>query len=187
MHASSKLTDLELVTLLRNDDRSAFDEIYHRYSSCLFQFAFNILKDKDECSDAIQDVFVWLWENRKKVRMESLGAYLFAAVKYKLARVITGSKRRSAILAASPVIMNEPVTDDSLEIKELKAAISDFIMTLPPKARQIFHLSRNEYRSNKEIAAQLGISEKTVENQLTISLKKLRISLGKFSFRQLFM
>ena len=186
MKTSNTLTDLELLTLLRNGERSAFNEIYYRYSASLHQFAFNILRDKDECNDAIQDVFVWLWQNKEKVRMESLRAYLYAAVKYKLARVITGSKRRSAILAAGPVI-DEPFINDSLEVKELKAAISDFIVSLPPKARKIFHLSRNEYRSNKEIAAQLGISEKTVENQLTISLKKLRISLGKLSFRQLFL
>lgn len=186
MKTTSTLTDPELMALLRSGDRSAFDEIYYRYSKSLYQFAFSILKDENECTDAIQDVFVWLWQNREKIQVVSLRGYLCAAVKYKLARVITGSKRRSAILAAGPVI-NEPFVDDSLEIKELKAAIRDFIESLPPRARHIFHLSRNEYLSNREIAAHLGISEKTVENQMTISLKKLRLRLGRLSFWQLFL
>ncbi|MNY65695.1 RNA polymerase sigma factor [compost metagenome] len=55
-------------------------------------------------------------------------------------------------------------------------------MGLPERSRKIFEMSRNEYLSNKEIAARLNISEKTVENQMTIVLKKLRLGLGKMSF-----
>jgi RNA polymerase sigma factor (sigma-70 family) len=54
-------------------------------------------------------------------------------------------------------------------------------MKLPPRARLIFQLSRNEHLSNREIAEKLGISEKTVENQITIALKKLRIAMGSIS------
>jgi len=65
--------------------------------------------------------------------------------------------------------------------------ITQFIETLPPRAREIFHLSRNEYLTNKEIAERLDISEKTVENQMTISLKKLKVTLGKMSFWSVFL
>lgn len=176
-----QLSDPELVSRLRDGELAAFDTLYHRYSAQLYRFAFNILKDEAECTDAIQEVFVWLWQNRERLEIADVGRYLSAAVKYKLTRVITGSKRRAEILAAAPVLQ-EAFEDQSLEVKELRFAISQFIDTLPPRARAIFHLSRNEYLSNKEIAEKLSISEKTVENQMTITLRKLKLTLGKLSF-----
>ena len=185
MDTGINLSDLELTAQLRDGSRIAFNQIYYRHSAYLYQFAFNIIKDEDECTDAIQDVFIWLWSNREKIHVTSLKGYLCAAVKYKLTRVIQNSKRRTEILASRPEAENSFI-DDTLEIRELQTAISDFIETLPPKAKRIFELSRKEYLSNKEIAEKLGISTKTVENQMTISLKKLRESLGKMSFWSVF-
>jgi RNA polymerase sigma-70 factor (family 1) len=162
-----------------------YNQIYHRYSEALYRYAYNILKDEDECTDAIQEVFIWFWNNREKLNVTELKPYLSAAVKYKLTRVIQSSRRKAEILAAAPEIQ-EAFTDNSLEVKELKHAISQFLETLPPRAKEIFHLSRNEYLSNKEIAGQLGITEKTVENQMTISLRKLKVALGKMSFWSVF-
>ena len=185
MSAYNALTDQQLTALLKEGDKAAFELIYTQHSESLYRFAYNILKDEEECTDAIQEVFVWLWHNREKLEITDLKRYLSAAVKYKLTRVIQSSKRKAEILAASPEL-KDTFVDDSLEVKELKHAINQFIETLPPRAREIFQLSRNEYLSNKEIAAQLGISEKTVENQMTISLKKLKGALGKMSFWSVF-
>ncbi|MBE9602222.1 RNA polymerase sigma-70 factor [Pedobacter sp. MC2016-24] len=179
--AYSEYTDQELTALLKEGDREAFNQIYRRYVQYLYQYAFNILKDEDECTDAVQDIFVWLWENRIKINVNVLKGYLIAAVKYKLTRVIQGSKRRYEILSAKP-LQEESFVDDSLEVKELKHAINEFVVALPERSRMIFEMSRNEYLSNKEIAARLNISEKTVENQMTIVLKKLKSGLGKMSF-----
>lgn len=186
MITTSTLSDQELITLLKQGERTAFNEIYYRYSEHLYRFAYNILRDEDECTDAIQEVFVWFWNNREKLEVSDPKRYLTAAVKYKITRVIQSSRRKAEILAASPVIQYDFV-DDSLEVKELKFVITQFIETLPPRAREIFHLSRNEYLSNKEIAERLDISEKTVENQMTISLKKLKVTLGKMSFWSVFL
>ncbi|EDM36918.1 putative RNA polymerase ECF-type sigma factor [Pedobacter sp. BAL39] len=181
MDTGSHLSDQELTAQLRLGSRNAFNEIYFRHSEYLYRFAFNIIKDEDECTDAIQDVFIWLWSNKEKIQVTSLKGYLCAAVKYKLSRVIQSSKRRSEILAQRPEI-EMTAANDPMEIRELEQAIDDFIETLPPKARKIFEMSRKEYLSNKEIAEKLGISTKTVENQMTITLKKLKENLGKMSF-----
>ncbi|MES2827908.1 MAG: RNA polymerase sigma-70 factor [Bacteroidota bacterium] len=177
----NNLPDKELTDRIKLGDRLAFSEIYKRYAETLYIYAYNILKDSDECADATQDIFIWLWQNREKLEVINLKSYLLAAVKYKLIRAIQNSKRREEILALrDPVI--DIVMENELEVKELKSVISTFINDLPPKAKAIFSLSRNEYLTNREIAARLGISEKTVENQITIALKKLRITLRKKSF-----
>jgi RNA polymerase sigma-70 factor (family 1) len=186
MSCYNLINDKELVARLKAGSRAAFNRIYKEHSESLYRFAYNILKDEEECTDAIQEVFFWLWCNREKLEIVDLKRYLSAAVKYKLTRVITSSKRKAAILADAPLI-KESFFENSLEVKELKFAISQFIETLPPRAKEIFQLSRNEYLSNKEIADRLDISEKTVENQMTISLKKLKFTLGKMSFWSVFL
>ncbi|MCX2483331.1 RNA polymerase sigma-70 factor [Pedobacter sp. MR2016-24] len=174
-------SDYELIELLKQESLPAFNEIYHRYSGPMYKFAFSILKDEAECDDILQNVFTWLWDHRKNLKITSLKAYLFAAVKFNLAGVIRVSQRRSEILANAPAL-NEAIEEDSLELKELIEIIRSFTSSLPDRAREIFELSRKEYLTNKEIALRLGISEKTVENQMNISLKKLKVHLGRMSF-----
>jgi len=173
--------DQQLIARLKVGDRQAFDQIYFEHVDALYRFAFNILKDNDECTDAVQEIFIWLWENKEKLEITDLRRYLSAAIKYRLSKAILRSKRRTEIISSGYKNL-ETVEDSELELKELKNAIQNFLETLPPRAREIFHLSRNEFLSNKEIASRMQISEKTVENQMTISLRKLRLILGRLSF-----
>lgn len=179
-------TDQELMLLIQQGNRRAFEQIYHRHSESMFRFAYHILKDEAECMDAVQEIFVWFWANRESLQVAEPGPYLRTAVKYRLTRFIQQSRRRAEILQHRGDL-DEKTTDHSLEVKELKHVIDQFLSTLPARAAQIFHLSRNEYLSNREIARKMGISEKTVENQMTIVLKKLRVALGKMQFWSTFL
>lgn len=174
---------MELLHLLRRSDAAAFTEIYKRYWEFLYKSCFSILKDCDVSDDIVQDIFVWLWSNREKHITDSFKPYLYSAVKYKVANVIRHGKVKEAFFERAVQNYQEADTaNNELEIKELKEIIAQFTSTLPERARMIFDLSRNKLLSNKEIAAQLGISEKTVENQMNINLKKLKNSLGRLSF-----
>jgi RNA polymerase sigma factor (sigma-70 family) len=77
---------------------------------------------------------------------------------------------------------NPSFDDESIEVRELKDIISRFTELLPERGREVFQLSREKHLTNKEIAALMGISEKTVEVHLTRALKKLRIELGRMNF-----
>lgn len=186
MRAYETYTDKQLVDLLKGNDEYAFTEIYHRYVEVLYGYAWNILQEEDECKDAVEEVFVWIWENRNRLHITVLKYYLLAAVKYKLLRAIQNSKRRAEIIASLPETAYAYI-EETIELQELKAVIEQFTETLPPRAREIFYLSRNEYLTNREIAAKMNISEKTVENQITITLKKLRHILGHISLWSIFL
>jgi RNA polymerase sigma-70 factor (ECF subfamily) len=173
------LTDTELVDLLKSGDQIAFDQIYARYFSSLYTYAYKILQDRDECQDAIQDIFIWIWEHKEKIEIDSLKNYLIASVKYKLVRSIKTSKRHAEILSSKVPSTNITIQEPDVEIKELKKVIADALSLLPTRAKEVFSLSRSQYLSNKEIASKLGISEKTVENHITLSLRRLRAELGK--------
>lgn len=179
MNSYSGLSDAELAVLLRTDD-AAYNEIYERYWPVMYRSAFNVLKDQDACLDVIQEVFIWFWEHRAEISVNSIKAYLLVAVKYKVANYIRNGKVRESIYErVSKISIEEDFPDQALEIKELKEMINRFINELPDRCQEVFHLSRIENLSNKEIALKLGITEKTVENQINKALKRLKPQLGK--------
>ena len=175
----SALTDDQLINRLINGDKRAFHEIYDRYVEELYRYAYHILQDDAACQDAVQELFIWLWDQKSTLRVTRLKAYLTAAIRYRLVREIQVSRRREEILSKFP-LSQEYETTDSLELQELQNLIDAMVDTLPPRAREIFCLSRREYLSTKEIATKLSLSEKTVENQLTIALRKIRVGIGRF-------
>jgi RNA polymerase sigma-70 factor (family 1) len=189
MSAPRTLSDQEILTRIGDDDRAAFSELYNRYWQPLYQMAWNVLRDQESCMEVIQDVFVWLWDHRSALQIKSPPVYLRAAVKYKIIDVLRSNKARELCFVNLEDL--DPAhllfDDDPLELKELKAVIVQLSAELPERARLIFELSRNEQLSNREIAEKLGISEKTVENQITIALKKLRIAMGSNSMWFLFL
>lgn len=174
--------DSELLLKLSHDDKRAFDEIYRRYWSAMFHSAYNILKEREACLDIVQELFIWLWEHRISLNVVSLKPYLMVAVKFKVANYIQRGKVRMSFFDKLKQI-DEPyeLVEDSFEVKEMMEIINHFTNQLPDKCREIFLLSRQENLSNKEIAERLNISVKTVENQMTIALKKMRSSLARIS------
>jgi RNA polymerase sigma-70 factor (family 1) len=183
MPGYNELSDKELAALLRAGDGVAFTEIYNRYWEFLYKSGYGILKDSDACDDIVQEIFVWVWLNKEKQFTDSFKPYLHAAVKYKVANTIRHGKVKEAFFARAVENYHEVAVDEnSVELHELKGIIKSFSESLPERARMIFQLSRDEFLTNKEIADRLGISEKTVENQMNINLKKLKHSLGKMSF-----
>lgn len=178
-----ELQEEQLLALIKDGDYSAFDELYHRHWSTLYGAAYNILRDVDVCMDIIQDIFTWFWENRDQWQLSSSKGYLLTAVRFKAANYIRNSKVRDSFFSElSKLQVN--VTDEhvALEVQELQAFIKRFTDQLPERCRLIFQMSRFEHMSNKEIAAKLNISEKTIEAQITIALKRLKSNLGNASY-----
>ncbi len=173
-------SDMELVDRLNHDDQSAFDEIYNRHWKDLYTGAFYITKDHDAAMDLCQDILVWIWQSRGNLQIQNIRAYLKTAVKYKAANFIRhGKVKENFFIKIANSGKLEPTENDVLEVKELRQMIQEFAKGLPDRCGQIFQMSRFEELSNKEIASRMSISEKTVENQITLALKKLKISLGR--------
>src|ERR1700744_4802625 len=154
MAALNALSDNALIGLISTGDRTAFDELYNRHWQSLYQMAWNVLRDRDSSTEVIQIVFVWIWEHRESLSIQSPSAYLRSAVKYKITDVLRSNRVRESVFVnlESPEAGHLLYDEDPLELKELKSAIAQISATLPERARQIFEMSRNEHLSNKEIA-----------------------------------
>jgi RNA polymerase sigma-70 factor (family 1) len=177
----SYLDEKTLLSALAKGDEAAFTELYNLYWETLYITAFHVLADQSLARDVVQDVFAWLWENRVEVTINTtMEGYLRAAAKFKSANIIRRDKLKDSIfkkIKNMTPASGEDITPN-LEAKELQRVIDEAVRSLPPKCKEIYELSRRGHLSAKEIAARLGLSEKTVENQLTIALKRLRQSAG---------
>ena len=177
------LDDKKLLSLLKTDDNAAFAELYVRYWQKLFSVAANKLKNIDEAQEIVQDIFLDIWNRRKEIDVTStLSAYLSVALKYRIINLLAKKQRelKYADYAKNRLSIADNSTEQLLSFDELKEKLAKHVAALPDQCRLVFTLSREQGLSRKEIATQLGISEKTVESHLTKALKRLKLGLGQF-------
>ena len=170
----------EIIRRLKKDEKSALDDLFGYYYPRLFHFSKSILKIETEIDDLLQEVFVKLWLNRQKIgNAETFNAYIFTITKNEVLNLIRTNLRNSSFKNElfQRSVAEEFQMQGQMEFNEIKAGIDQVVSQLPEKRRQIFILSRTEGLSNKEIAQQLKISEKTVEDHITHAIKKIKCSL----------
>lgn len=183
MSAYQSYTDAELLLLLSQDSEEAFEVLYHRHWENIYKVAFVLLKDSSASKDVVQDIFIWLWQKRNQLEIQTLPAYLKTAVKFKVANYIrSGNFRVSFFETLGRLTINEnaPEAAEITEMKELKAIILNAVELLPDKCRTIYKLSRNENLTNQQIADQLGLAVKTVEGQMTIALRRIKGAIDPY-------
>jgi len=174
------LTDERLIALIRENDLTAFERIYNKYWSKLYLSAYNILRDRQVSEDVTQEVLVNLWLKRASLQLNSLNAYLYTSVRYQVFNVIRSGKVRADLFNHLEELFSNNGGEDLLSEKDINRLLDQGVAELPEKCRQIFIMSRKEHLSTKQIAERLGIAPKTVENQLTVALNRLRKTLGDF-------
>lgn len=181
MHIN-KESEEQWLSGLKNGSEAAFTAIYNHYFESLYLYAFKVLKDEFAAQDVVQELFLSIWKQKERFNVQSsLKAYLFTANRYLIAKAVRNQSGTESLLdKLEERIWGPPEQENIMYVKELKAQVSGVVDQLPEKCRIIYLLSREEKRSHREIAQQLGISEKTVENQLTIALRKIRTSMGMF-------
>lgn len=165
MHA--ELTYTQLLSLLKNGDQQAFTQIYKGLWHDLYQAAFKRLQDREMSQDVVQNVFTSLWNRRQEADIKDLVPYLHTAVRFQVIKVISRKPKGQIMLEEMENIISSPFCSDNLlHEAEIQKFIEAFLKTLPKKRRLIYELFVNENLSTLEIAHKLGISQKTVQNQI---------------------
>lgn len=164
-----------LKLICENNDTSAFEEVYSRYFKILFNYVFSKVNDQFVAQEIVQVLFIRLWQSRSKAQIQLCRPYLFSSVKNLII-----SHYRKELTRQEHYVEWQKVQTDTTNITDQKILTSDLqfrydegLHLLPPKCRQVFILSREGY-SNKKIATELLVSEKTVEQHITKALRVLR-------------
>lgn len=175
------LTDQELTDLLLSGDEKAFNQIFKRYNALLYIHAFKKLDNREESKDVVQEVFATLWAKREHIIFKTnLAGYLYTAVRNKIFDFVSHQQVASKYIVSLEDFLDHGtvVTDHLIREKQITELIDQEINLLPPRMRAVFILSRKHYKSHKEIAAELNITEETVKDQVKKALKILRSKLG---------
>lgn len=176
--------EIYIVKKMIEGDVDSFKYFFDRYYDDLCNFVNVYLHDPVLSEEIVQDIFVYFWENKKKLQINtSVKSFLFSATKFKSLNLLRDTKTQKRIV--EEIGNTEPINtteeeDSYLDTLEIKTILNTAVDQLAPKCREIFLLSKSEDLSNKQIAEKLNISVKTVENQMTIALKKLREYLLPF-------
>ena len=173
-------SDVFLIRRLRKSDQQAFEFIYNKFSERLYFFTRRYLHSSADCDEIIQNVFVLLWENREMVKEEhSLKSFLYKITVNQIYNHLKHFAVRQKYLDHLSTL-NSPESDDShqnLLHRDLQFFIDKLIEEMPERQCIIFKLSRQEGLSNNEIANQLGLSVRSVENQIYRALKFIKAKL----------
>lgn len=177
--------DDDVLISFQQGDHSAYEIIYDRYWALLYRHARKMLQNDEEAKDVVQEVFMMLWTRLNTLGInQPLAAFLYAATRNKVLDHIKHSKVKAKYAASLQQEMESQLQppDSLVRERQLARQIESEIQFLPPKMREIFVMSRREYKSYKEISEQLQISDKTVKKQVSNALQILRVRLGTLLF-----
>ena len=158
-----------------------FEHIFRAHFKGLHTYACTLIRDPVMAEEAVQNVFVKLWEKKEEIGIkENIENYLYRAVHNESLNYLKHQKVRTAYqsyIMRRHTPNDHDKTSEKITLAELERKLEKAILELPEQCRLIFRLSRSEELKYKEIADKLGLSVKTVENQMGKALKLLRIKL----------
>ena len=172
-------------------ESKSFSQLFVEYRDRFVRFANSYVRDWAMAEDIVSDAIIYYWENRKRLPEDTnVPAYILTTIKNKCLNHLQHIRVRdnvfSEILTNAQWDLNTRIaTLEALEpteiyTQEIQDLVNKALLKLPKKTQFIFHKSRFEYLSNKEIADQMKISVKTVEAHISNAIKLLRTELGDY-------
>lgn len=175
---------------IKNNDEEALERLYKSTFSTLVNYAHTMTFDYYMAEEAVQDVFLRIWQNRSVLTIrESFKSYIFRSVHNHTLNL----KRQQRTLKES---VNRPTSEElwqfitnnyelnetvieKLYAEETDKMVKDVLKNLPDQCRKIFFMSRFEALTNEEIAHKLNLSQNTVKTHIYRALQKISEVLGK--------
>ena len=185
---TNKLNLNKVIDELAKDNETSLEKLFNYYYPRLYNFSKSILKIETGIDDILQEVFVKIWQNRKKIKnSDTFNAFIFTITRNlllnELRRQLNNKNAKDEIKELA--LAKEYSLSQTIEFNELKEKVDELVSELPDRQKEIFLLSRSEGLSHKEIAEKLGIKPKTVEYHITLSVKYLKQKLGSMGIMSL--
>lgn len=182
-------SDFEFVKELIVGSVSAYDELFKIYGIRVYKFAFSYLKSKEDAEEIVQNSFFKIWDRRKTLDCyQCFKTFLFTIAFNEIMTQFRNKAKEKKY--REYYLINASAYFDLEQIilcNDLQNQIEKVIQKLPPRRRQIFIMRKEDHLTYKEIAEELGISSKTVENNLNQAVKFLKSRLEKSALLFLFL
>lgn len=175
--------DEVLFSAFKKGNKNAFTMLYEKYWEKLYYVAYQHTQSVQESEDLIHEIFMDLWNNRKKIRIKkTVSSYIFTALKYKIFRMYDSKsvRKRYAESIKQKDNKSSNITEMELSFNELYHLIEYEIDKLPERCKVIFKMRRMEEFSVEEVAERLKISPNTINNQMTKASKILKQNLKEY-------
>lgn len=178
----NRYTDKYLIKGLKKNEEHSFRKIYDKYHQSVYGIAFKYLKNDSLAEDAVHDIFIKLWEYRKKLNeQQSLKGFLFTSTKNHVLNMIRDRRRdeekNRGYSKLQSVSQNKTLS--RLTFENYKRVFQHYLEELPEGKREIFKMKMNEGLSNKQIADRLDISVNTVKSQYYKASKFIKEQLSR--------
>jgi len=173
-----------LIIQLNEGSEQAFDRIYKIFSPRVFSFALSLLSNRTEAEEIVQEIFIKVWERRQEISVSgSFESYLFTICKNAILNTIRNADYHRVFLEYKRYNPEpDPVLDQELNYRELDTLYKKAINKLSPRKKEIFILNRTQALSYPEIAQKLGISIKTVRNQMDAASAEIKDLISRLGF-----
>lgn len=169
------MDDFELFNRIKLRDRAAFDILFRKYYTPLCRFSYATCLSQEDAEENIQDMLVNFWERAPFINIQtSVKAYLYTAARNFTLNAIKSLEARRPVSGEAPESGFYVDDEDPNRDAEIARLIQSGVELLPEKCREIFILCKQEGLTYEEISTYLSVSEKTVDNQMRIALRKLR-------------
>jgi RNA polymerase sigma-70 factor (ECF subfamily) len=163
------------------DDTTAYKELFLKYYSRLLHFSYSITHSKETSEEIISDIFLQIWNKRKTLTgIQNFHLYLYVSTKNLSINRLRKLKKEKVFSLDEVIVEFKSIYYDPEQLlitSEMYKRIFQAIQALPPRCQLIFKLIKEDHLSYKEVAELLGLSVKTIENQMTIALKKISQSI----------
>lgn len=172
---------------LRNGSHQAFNVLYDIYADQLFSFVFVHTKSRMLSEDIVQDTFLKLWINRKNISTDgSFKSLLYTICKNKIVDVFRTQINKVELDLFIEIYDQNDISENEvykkMDLDDLSNILKMSKTILSDRELEVFNLSREKGKNIREIAKILCLSEQTIKNILTSSLKKIRLQLSKYFF-----
>jgi RNA polymerase sigma-70 factor (ECF subfamily) len=168
-------------TGIKNSDKNAFNECFRQLFPELTYFAYRYLKDKDGCTDIVQDVFVKLWNIRTELdTSKSLRSLLYTMVRNQCLNHLRDVKHRIELVDQNELDAFQQQDEDDHTIAEDGQKLHVMIADLPERQKECIEMSRFNGLSHQEIAEILELSARTVNNHIVAGLKTLKTKFQQY-------
>lgn len=165
-------------------DEQAYKKLFFHFHSPLHRFAYNIVQNIELAEEIVSDVMMRVWDMGSKLaQVDKLNSYLFTAIKNAALTQLAKNKLQEVGIdewVENTVADKEDTPENRLLLSEIELKIESAVTSLPPQCQLVYRLIKEEGFSHKQVCAILEISQNTIETQMRIALKKIRVALDHY-------